>query len=284
MIIDIHTHTFPSKIAAATIDKLSHISHTVPFSDGTTDGLVNRASLAGIDLCVNLPVATAAKQVEHINDTSAKINALYDGKGLFSFGCIHPEYENYKEELARIKKLGLKGIKIHPVYQRADIDSIRFLRILERAAELDLIVLTHAGYDIGYPGMDHCSPAKCRSVVDKIGNFRFICAHMGGWRQWEEVPYYLADTTVFLDTAFSTEAFHPLADGYWADEQTKMMDEEQFLSVFHAFGPDRLLFGSDCPWSSQKESLDFLKRLPIPAEDLRKILGENAERLLGISG
>ncbi|MBR2259970.1 MAG: amidohydrolase family protein [Blautia sp.] len=282
MIIDIHTHTFPAKIAAATIEKLSHISHTVPFSDGTCEGLLSHAKEAGINLSVILPVATAAKQVEHINDASARINENCNGEGLFSFGCMHPAYENYREELSRIKELGLKGIKIHPVYQEADIDGLEFLRILDRAAELDLIVLTHAGYDIGYPDMDRCSPLKCRNVINRIGNFRFICAHMGGWKQWDEVPYYLADTSVYLDTAFSTGYFHPLTDGHWENEQTQMMDEDQFLTILSAFGPDRLLFGTDSPWSSQTESLEFLHRLPIEEKDLDKILGENARRLLEI--
>ena len=39
MIIDMHTHSFPDKIAAGTIRKLSSLSHTVPFTDGTESGL-----------------------------------------------------------------------------------------------------------------------------------------------------------------------------------------------------------------------------------------------------
>ena len=35
MVIDIHTHTFPDKIAAGAIAKLQASSHTIPFTDGT---------------------------------------------------------------------------------------------------------------------------------------------------------------------------------------------------------------------------------------------------------
>ena len=40
MIIDIHTHIFPDKMATAVIDKLSRTSRSVAFTDGTLSGLI----------------------------------------------------------------------------------------------------------------------------------------------------------------------------------------------------------------------------------------------------
>ena len=229
MIIDIHTHTFPDKIAAKTVEALSRVSHSRPFSDGSNAGLIKNMRRCGIDRSVILPVATAPRQVSHVNDAAAAVNEKFRADGLFSFGCIHPDHPDFRAELARIKDLGLKGIKIHPVYQGAEIDSPKFLRIIERAAELDLIVITHAGLDIGYPGEVCCSPRMCRRVVDEIGPFRFVLAHMGGWRNWDEVPEYLADTGVYLDTAFSTGSIVPLDDGHYRPEDLPMMDQAEFL-------------------------------------------------------
>ena len=144
MIIDFHTHTFPDKIAAAAIDKLSGMSHTRPFTDGTAGGLAASAKAAGIDLSVILPVATNAKQVTSINDYAAKSNEITETTGLLSFGCIHPDYPEWKNELSRIFALGLKGIKLHPVYQDVNFDDMRYLRILERAGELGLVIVTHS--------------------------------------------------------------------------------------------------------------------------------------------
>ena len=39
MIIDFHTHTYPDKIAAKTVELLAGRSGTVPHSDGTLMGL-----------------------------------------------------------------------------------------------------------------------------------------------------------------------------------------------------------------------------------------------------
>ena len=149
MIIDIHTHTFPDKIAAATLDKLKHLSHTIPFADGTAAGLAASMARAGVDRSVVMPVATSPRQVPHVNDASARMNELGAQTGVLSFGCMHPDFDGWKEELARVRDLGLKGIKLHPQYQDTDFDDPRYLRILDRCGELGLVVLTHAGLDIG---------------------------------------------------------------------------------------------------------------------------------------
>lgn len=50
MVIDIHTHTFPDKLAAPTIRKLQGACHTRAFTDATNAGLAasmaRRASIA----------------------------------------------------------------------------------------------------------------------------------------------------------------------------------------------------------------------------------------------
>ena len=180
MIIDIHTHTFPDKIAQQTISYLSKAGHVTAYTDGTRSGLLEGMDKGEvkIDLSVILPVATKAEQVPKINSYAAMENEN-EGKRLFSFGCMHPDFPDTKKEIKRIKKLGLKGIKIHPVYQGTDIDDKKFLHIIDLCVENGLIVVTHAGDDIGFPGIEHCSPKMCRNVVDKIGDFPFVLAHMG---------------------------------------------------------------------------------------------------------
>ena len=42
MIFDIHTHTFPDKIAAPTIQKLQSMSHTAAFSDRSEERRVGK--------------------------------------------------------------------------------------------------------------------------------------------------------------------------------------------------------------------------------------------------
>lgn len=280
MIIDIHTHTFPDQIAAATVNKLGDAAHLEPCTDASRNGLVSSMEKAGIDLSVILPVATKPSQVEKINTRAAQTNELYKGK-LFSLGGIHPAYENWYEELARVKELGLKGIKIHPVYQGADIDSEPFMNILKRCAELGLSVITHAGDDIGFPGVVHCSPEMCLRVKEEIPDLKLILAHMGGWQNWDRVQELLTGTDVMIDTAFSIHPIHTRGD-YWKDGEPQLLSKEEFIRIIRLFGAERVIFGTDCPWADQKEYRELMGTLGLSEDEYRKIMGENAAKLLGI--
>ena len=122
----------------------------------------------------------------------------------------------------------------------------------------------------------------CRNVINNIGEFKFVLAHMGGWRNWDEVPLYLEDTTAYLDTSFSSGRIQALSDGYWDDKDKAMLDKEGFKKLVAAFGSERILFGSDSPWSSQKESSEYIRSLELSDETLENIMYSNAAKLLGI--
>lgn len=280
MIIDMHTHIFPDKISADVIEKLSRKAGILAFTNGNLRGLKESMNAAQINLSVILPVATNPQQVEKINATSAALNEKFSGDGIFSFGCIHPDYTNYREELSRVKNHGLKGIKIHPVYQDTNLDDTKYMRILDRAAELDLIVVTHAGLDIGFPGVIRCSPQMAKNVIDELGEFKFILAHMGGWKNWSEVLKILRGTKIFIDTSFSTGKIIPRDDFKWREEDLKLLDAAQFMEFVKIFGAEKILFGTDSPWSSAETSIEFIENLPLSEDDKAKILGLNAQRLL----
>ena len=265
------------RIVSSTLKKLSGDGHILPFTDGTVEGLRSSMKEAGLDLSIVLPVATSPGQVVKVNDKALRINE--EESDILSFGCIHPEFEDYAAELRRLKEHGFRGIKIHPVYQETDLDDVKFLRILYEAASLDLAVITHGGLDIGFPGVVHCSPAMCRHVVEEIGIFSFIVAHMGGWNEWEDALEELAGRGVYLDTAFSIGRAVPTE----GSATPPMLDEEMFLKMVRGFGADHILFGSDSPWSSQKESLETLRNMHLTEPELQAIEGENAARLLKLT-
>ena len=181
-----------------------------------------------------------------------------------SFGGIHPDCENYKEKLDYIKSLGLPGIKIHPDYQKVMIDDIRFMRIIEYASELGLIILTHAGIDIGLREPMHCPPDKMRKVLDAIKPEKMVLAHLGGWKQWDMVYEYLAGENVYLDTAFTFD----------------YIEQEMFLKILKKHGLDKILFATDSPWSSAAMGIEYIRNLPVNEEIKIQILGGNALELL----
>lgn len=282
MIIDFHTHTFPDKIAGSVIGKLQRLSRSRPFTNATNDGLRRSMEQAGIDLSILLPVMTNAGQVHKLNDLAARINERWQETGLLSFGGMHPDVENYKEALNHVTELGLKGIKIHPAYQGADFDDIRYLRIIDKASELGLIVLTHAGWDIGIPGHNYCDTKHIQRVMREVGPDRLVLAHMGGWQDWKAVGEDLAGLPLYFDASFSTGDIIPAPGTTRTPEESHNMNREQFIHLVRKLGTDRILFATDCPWSDQAESLRFVRSCGFSQQELADILGNNAQKLLDI--
>lgn len=268
MIIDFHTHIFPDKIAQRTIEFLSKKGGATPFSDGTVGGLLSEMSEGGVDLSVTLPVVTNPAQFDSINRFAASINEQYsssDGKRLISFGGIHPLCDNIEEKMKLIKELGLLGVKIHPDYQETYINDERYIKILEAARELDLIVVTHAGIDMGYRDVPvKCPPQLAKEAIRRVPGVKLVLAHLGGSEMAGEVYYTLCDEDVYFDTAYVL----------------RYTDSEMFNKILKKHGEDRILFATDSPWSGMKEDLEILNSYNLPKETLEKILYKNAKKLL----
>ena len=265
MIIDFHTHIFPDKIAEKTIQSLERISGIKASTNGTLEGLLASMENSGVDMSVIMPVATKPEQMDSINTYAKEICEKYPGR-LISFGGIHPDCEDYKKELNHIKELGLKGIKIHPDYQRVMIDDIRFMNIIEYADELGLVILTHAGVDIGLPETVHCPPDKMRKVLDTLKPKKMIAAHYGGWKQWQEVYEYLAGENVYLDTAFTSD----------------FLEQEMFIKILRKHDENKILFATDSPWSHAGKDIAVVEKLPVDDVVKQKIFSENAKELLDL--
>ena len=255
--------------------------HTALFSDGTAAGLRASEKKAGVDLAVVQPVATSPAQVAHINDSVLRINQETASSGMLSFGSIHPGCDRWEQELERLAAHGVPGIKLHPPFEQMDIDSPQTVAVLRKCRELGLIVLTHSGWDIGIPGAAHALPQKIRNALDAAGPLRLIAGHMGGWRCWEETARLLADTGVFLDTAFSLGRLYPAGDGYpWQEQELQMLSDSEFCDLVHLFGADHMLFGSDSPWTDPAEEIRKIRALPLTEKEKAAICGGNAARLL----
>ena len=117
--VDFHAHAFPDKIAEKAAQNLETYYHMPLVSKGHFDTLLQKAEAANIDKLVILSTATKPEQVENVNNYLASL-AEQSPERLVAFGTIHPGYANYKEEMRRIKALGLRGIKLHADFQGFD--------------------------------------------------------------------------------------------------------------------------------------------------------------------
>lgn len=263
MVIDFHTHVFPEKIVGKAMSVLSrNAGNAEPYIEGTAASLISYMDAHGIDRSVVLNIATNPGQQASVNRFAAEI----DGGRLISFGSVHPDAPDALEELRRIKERGLKGIKLHPDYQDFFVDDPRVFPIYETAASLGLITVFHAGVDIGYFEPVHCTPERLRRVLPVFGGGRVVAAHMGGMMLWNEVERHLVGQDIYFDTAY---CYTRMPSGH-------------AKRIVKNHGADRILFGSDLPWSGAYGEKRFVESLDLPEKEQAKILGGNAARLLGL--
>lgn len=270
MLIDFHTHSFPEKIAARTIDILESNTERVEgkrsraCTDGTVKGLLKSMSEYGVDISVVMPIATNPKQADTINRVAQETNAI---DGLYSFGSLHPIQEDWERVIEDIYARGLKGVKLHPEYQQFYIDSPESIRVLKKCEELGLLVTLHTGRDIGIEPPVHCMPERLRRVLDyELSGKNIIAAHMGGWRAWDEVERYLVGTPILLDTAYVS----------------RDMDKDRFERIVKQHGSDKVLFATDSPWECPSETVEYIESLNLTAAEKADIYYRNASKLLGI--
>lgn len=264
MIIDFHTHAFPNAIAERAIKSLIQgcNGEYMPCSDGTVGGLLNNMEKFNIDLSVVQPVITKPTQTKSLNEWASSIQC----DKIISFGGIHPATDDYKRDVDFVCSLGLKGIKLHPEYQQFEIDDPKMLKIYDYILSKGLIILFHAGYDPAYPPPIHSSPKRFADISKQMQGGVMIAAHLGGQRQWDEVEQYLAGTDMYLDTS--------MGFNYYGCEQ--------FMRIAEKHGTDKILFGTDSPWSKGNEEIKALNSLPLTQEQKEMIFCKNAERLLKI--
>jgi predicted TIM-barrel fold metal-dependent hydrolase len=128
-----------------------------------------------------------------------------------------------------------------------------------------MTILFHAGADEVHTTL-HGTPESFANVLDGFPGLRVVLAHLGGYRVWNHVAELLVGRDVYLDTAY-TLGHLPDAD---------------FVEIVRAHGAERVMFGSDGPWTDAKAEIAWLRRLPLAEGVIEAILGENAERLLAL--
>ena len=256
MIIDFHTHSFPDDIADRAVGRLAQSGGIPNYLDGRVDSIKASMKKAGIDYSVLLPIATKPAQHTTINKIAIETNKSFKSTGIISFGTIHPDNDDYKTIISNLAKAGVPGIKLHPVFQRTNIDDPRCLRIIECANDNDLIVSIHCGMDISFPNCDEASVERLANMIKEVPPHKLVLAHMGGWSMYDEVCDQLIGTpNVWLDTALVLKS----------TPDNNFLSKEKFVQMVRTHGSDHILFGTDsltdrisCPvWWSQSSAANL---------------------------
>ena len=170
MIIDFHTHAFPDSLAPRAIPALAESSSLTPNHDGTICGLTKALDESGVEKAVVLSIATKPHQENSVNTFAI---SLLENPRIIPFGSVFPGSDTWREQLARLRDAGIKGIKLHPEYQGFFIDSDDAMPIYEECGKLGLIVTFHAGADAAFPPPVHASPERLNFVCSSFPSTTF---------------------------------------------------------------------------------------------------------------
>ena len=261
MIIDVHAHIYPDKIAAKAVRSIGEFYQWPNMEmDGTVDGLLAASKEAGIDLSIVHSAAVSPARVKSVNDFIASTVEAHADR-LLGFGSMHPDYEDIGKELDRMMAMGLRGVKLHPDTQQFMMDSPASIKMLEAMEERRLPVLIHTG-DTRYP---FSNPERVARALDHVPNLVAICAHLGGWSMWSNGWKILAGREdVYVDCSSSLYAITP----------------EEAVKVIHRYGAKRVFFGTDHPMWNPVGEVKRFNALPLTEEERELILHKNIEQLL----
>lgn len=263
MVIDFHTHCFPNRIAEAAVRKIGgKAGGLLPYTDGTLDGLAEFMSRQEVEHFVVLNIATNAGQMTAVNDFAAEMNRR---NNVTAFGSVYPMAENVCEELERIKALGLKGVKFQFDYQGLYVDDEIMQPIYRKIAQLDLIIMIHAGFDYGFAPPYMATPERIARALRWVDS-PFIASHWGGLSCAEGVLKHLCGLPIYFDTSY----------GYGAIALPTAQ------KIIEKHGISKMLFGSDCPWHSPREEMRLIESLGLSRPEKQQIYSENARTLLGL--
>jgi hypothetical protein len=259
-IIDFHAHIYPEKIAAKATHTVSEFYDTTSAWTGLVSELLESGANIGVNWYVVHSTATKPEQVESINNFI--LDEVQKHPCFIGFGTIHPAYPDPATELDRIVRAGLRGIKLHPDFQKFKIDTPEMDPIYELLAEMDVPILVHAG-DIRY---DFSGPRRIRHVLDRHPHLRIVAAHFGGYTEWEESLELLAGRDIWFDTSSTS----------W-----KLPPEAQ-LNIIAKHGISRFFFGSDFPMWDHTDELARFEQLHLSSSDRQAVLYNNAAEFLKI--
>lgn len=260
-IIDAHCHVYPDKIADKAVEAIGRFYDLDMYYDGRCSTLIEHGSKIGCKHYVIFSVATTPHQVHSINAFIAE-TVKQSGGAMTGLGALHPDSESIEADIDEIISLGLKGVKMHPDFQKFHIDDEKCYKIYE-ACRGKLPVLLHTG-DSRY---DYSNPQRMKKVLEDFPDLTVIGAHFGGWSCWKEAVETLSEyKNFYVDCSSSFDWLSP----------------EESRNIIRAYGADHVLFATDFPmWSHETEFKRFID-IALTDEENELILYKNSVRLFGI--
>jgi 2,3-dihydroxybenzoate decarboxylase len=270
---------------------------------------------AGIDLQVlsqsapslqRLDAESAARVAPGVNDRLAEVVRAHPTRYAGFAALPTPDPKAAADELERcVVQHGFKGAMIHGQTNGQYHDHKKFWPIFERAAKLDVPIYLHPAapspaimdatvkeYVKDYPGLlsagfgftFETSTQALRLVLsglfDKYPTLKIILGHLG-----EGLPFLIWRINHSLSRPGNKKLdFRDVFSSHFYVTTSGFFSHPALLCCVMELGIDRILFSVDYPFIPNPPAVEWMKTVPLCAEDRDKMLHGNAERLLKMGG
>ena len=279
MIIDFHTHVFPPRLMEergayskrdATLAAL-FADPDAPMA--TAEDLISAMDEDGVDAAVIMGVGwTDIDIAREANDYLLESAARYSGR-LVPFCSVNPAWgEDALSEIDRCAASGARGVgELHPDTQGFKLgDSSLMDPFMECVKSRNMVVLTHSSEPVGhvYPGKGTVTPDVLMEFIERYPDVAIVCSHWGGG-----LPFY----------SLMPEVKRALSNAYFDSAASPFLYRASIYSVMSRMArPGSILFGSDFPLLKPARLMRHIRAADISEEEKERILGGNAQRLLGL--
>jgi len=260
MIIDGHMHVWPDSIAARALG--TPTPGLKRFGDGTVTSAAKAMARAGVDRAICLAVADTPERLEAAN----RFVGSLDSKRFIGFGSVHPGRPP-EENVASLRANGLRGVKVHPLFQGYALDDRRLWNVLD-ALQGEFIAVFHVGSErAGHPE-PRATPRMIGDIARAFPKLDIVAAHLGGYHTMDEALEEVVGLDVHLDTSWPPSI--------------ASVDPARVRAVIERHGAERTVFATDWPMADPAAEVRAIRALGLSDADTEAILGGNFARLLGL--
>ncbi|MGV3714132.1 amidohydrolase family protein [Pseudolysinimonas sp.] len=194
---------------------------------------------------------------------------------LIPFGSVDPlQGEAAVDEARRQAELGVRGFKFHPSVQAFDPSDPAHIPLFGAIEQLGLPVLVHTGQTgagARLPGgygfrLSLSNPMLLDDVAARHPDLQVIMAHPSVPWQDEAISVATHKGNAWIDLSGWSAKYFP----------------DNLVRAARTYLSDKCLFGSDFPALTPERWMDDFAGLGFPEEAVRRIVKDNAVRLLGL--
>jgi hypothetical protein len=197
---------------------------------------------------------------------------------LVGYAAINPTRPDAIALLRRAKDLGLRGVKMHPAYEKYSVKSPEAYEFYAAAQDLGLPLDFHVGVHAHRIADFH--PLLFDDVARDFPKLRMIFEHVGGW-------HFFADCLAVISNHAHGEPrlYAGVASVLSRDVQKGWyLGPEGIETMLWQLGDRVIIYGLDFPYNGVdyvRRDLEVIRTMSIPEESKDRLLGGNLRELIG---